>query len=47
MKYKKIITIERCWSGHLINYKKMLTSVYDAYKNKNNDKRVIGKPQLC
>ena len=25
----------------------MLTSVYDAHKNKNNDKRVISIAQLC
>ena len=27
-------------------YKKMLTFVYDAHKNKNNDERVIGIAQL-
>ena len=38
---------------NIINIKKMLTSVYDAHKNKNNrnnknnDNRVIGIAQLC
>ena len=35
--YWKLKTIEN----------KMLTSVYDAHKNKNNYKRVIGTAQLC